>query len=225
MKLILDVFSDQSRHISRRCDTGWEYQAFRHWRWLQSYGLCKIQCVSDNAVRDFRNLGRRQNLEILGIPMSDNENNAVTESKVLTVLKKFDENISHDDIDISHRLGKSKTNKTPTIIVRFVSRRTRKNIYKERRILKSNAPGKPTSERAFINESLTKRNKHLFSLANEERKKINWKYTWTSNGRILLRQSNDSRVTAIRSEKDIEHIKNFMDNPRNTNYISAPQSI
>ena len=36
--------------------------------------------------------------------MSDNENNAETESKVLTVLKKIDENISHDDIDIAHRL-------------------------------------------------------------------------------------------------------------------------
>ena len=40
---------------------------------------------------------------------------------------------------------------------------------------------------------------------------------WTNNGRILLRQSNDSRVIAIRSEKDIEHIKNHMDNPRNPN--------
>ena len=107
--------------------------------------------------------------------MSDNESNAETESKVLTVLKKTDENISHDVIDIAHRLGKSKTNKTANIIVRFVSRRTRNNIYKERRKLKNNALGKPTSERVFINKDLTKRNKHLFSLANEERKKFNWK--------------------------------------------------
>jgi len=33
--------------------------------------------------------------------MSDNENNAETENKVLTGLKKIDENISHDDIDIA----------------------------------------------------------------------------------------------------------------------------
>ena len=31
-------------------------------------------------------------MEIQGIPMSDNENNAETESTVLTVLKKIDEN-------------------------------------------------------------------------------------------------------------------------------------
>ena len=39
----------------------------------------------------------------------------------------------------------------------------------------------------------------------------------TNNGRILFRQSNDSRVITIRSEKDIEHIKNPMDNPRHPN--------
>ena len=50
-----------------------------------------------------------------------------------------------------------------------------------------------------------------------KKEKFNWKYIWTNNGRILLRQSNDSRVIAIRSEKDIEHIKNPMDNPRNPN--------
>ena len=138
-------------------------------------------------------------MEIQGIPLSDNENNVETENKVLTVLKKIDENISHDDIDIAHRLGKSKTNKTHNIIVRFVSRRTRNNIYKERRKLKNNGPGKLTSERVFIKENLTKRNKHLYSLATTERKKFNWKYIWTNKGRILLRQSNDSRVIAIRS--------------------------
>ena len=68
-------------------------------------------------INDLEQYTRRQNLGIQGIPMSDNENNAETESKVLTVLKKIDENISHDDIDIAHRLGKSKTNKTPTSLL------------------------------------------------------------------------------------------------------------
>jgi len=25
-----DVFADQRRHISQKCDTGWEYRAFHH---------------------------------------------------------------------------------------------------------------------------------------------------------------------------------------------------
>ena len=39
-------------------------------------------------INDLEQYGRRQNLEIQGIPMSDNENNGDTESKVLPVLKK-----------------------------------------------------------------------------------------------------------------------------------------
>ena len=94
---------------------------------------------------------------IQGIPISHNKKNSKTESKVLTVLKKTDENISHHDIDIAHRLGESKTSKTPDIILRFVSGRTRNNIYKEKRKLKCYASGKHTSERVFINVNLTKR--------------------------------------------------------------------
>jgi len=38
--------------------------------------------------------------------MNDDESITKVESKVLTVLKKIDENISHQDIDVVHRLGK-----------------------------------------------------------------------------------------------------------------------
>jgi len=43
--------------------------------------------------------------------MSDNESIAEVESKVLTVLKKIDEDISHQDIGVVHRLGKLKKTK------------------------------------------------------------------------------------------------------------------
>jgi len=46
--------------------------------------------------------------------MSDNESIAEVESKVLTVLKEIDKDISHQDIGVVHRLGKLKKNKTPT---------------------------------------------------------------------------------------------------------------
>jgi len=60
----------------------------------------------DSNFNDLEQYGRRQNLEIHGIHMNDDESIAELESKVLTVLKKIDENISHQDIDVVHRLGK-----------------------------------------------------------------------------------------------------------------------
>jgi len=50
--------------------------------------------------------------------------------------------------------------------------------------LKHNASGKPTYERAFITENLTQRNKHLFSLSNEENN-FDWKYIWTNKEEFI----------------------------------------
>jgi len=43
-------------------------------------------------------------------------------------------------------------------------------------------------------KTLPKKNKQLFYLANDKRKRFGWKYIWTNNGRIHLRQTNDSKV-------------------------------
>jgi len=64
----------------------------------------------DSNFNDLDQYGRRQNLEIHGIHMSDDESTAEVESEFLTELKKIDENISHQDIDVAHRLGKLKIN-------------------------------------------------------------------------------------------------------------------
>ena len=56
----------------------------------------------DSNFNDLEQYGRRQNLEIHGIQMSDDESIAEAESKVLTVLRKIDENISRQDIDVVH---------------------------------------------------------------------------------------------------------------------------
>jgi len=44
-------------------------------------------------------------------------------------------------------------------------------------------------------------------LANNKRKRFGWKYIWINNGRIHLRQNNDSKAITIRHEKDLEQIE------------------
>ena len=56
-------------------------------------------------------------MEIHGIHMNDDESIAKVESTVLTVLKKIDEYISHQDIDVVHRLSKLKKTKPPTSLL------------------------------------------------------------------------------------------------------------
>jgi len=74
---------------------------------------------------------------MVGIPVPDNETNAEVEDKVLQVLKKLDTTFTKDAIDVVKRLrGKPKTDqnkKYPCIIVRFIARKTRNNIYSSRK--------------------------------------------------------------------------------------------
>ena len=81
----------------------------------------------DSQLNELEQYGRRQNLEIHGIPMPDNETNADVEEKVLQVFKEIDTTITKRAIDIAHRLrGKPKTDqnkKCPSIMVRFIARK------------------------------------------------------------------------------------------------------
>ena len=104
--------------------------------------------------------------------------------------------------------GKPKTDqnkKCPSIIVRFIARKTR-NMYSSRKKLKSAEFYDPRIDRVFINENLTSRKKHLLAQANQKRKDLHWKCLWTNNGRIHLRNENDPVIT-IQTEDDLHRIK------------------
>jgi len=165
----------------------------------------------DSQLNELERYGRRQNLKIHGISMPDNETNAEVEDKVLQVLTKIDITITKDAIDVVHRLTeKPKTDqnkKCPSIIVRFIARKTRNNIYSSRKTLKSAEFDEPRIDRVFINENLTSRKKHLLAQANQKRKDLHWKYLWTNNGRIHLRKNENDAVITIQTEDDLYRIK------------------
>ncbi|KAL4702157.1 hypothetical protein ACJJTC_015001 [Scirpophaga incertulas] len=60
--------------------------------------------------------------------------------------------------------------------------------------------------RIFINERLTRHNRQLFHLACEECRRLQWKYTWTRRGRILVRKAEGSSVYQLRSKSDVERV-------------------
>ena len=115
-----------------------------------------------NAIEQY---GRRQNLEIAGIRLKHGEN---TNNIVAEVAKIVDVDLAPDKISTSHRLSaKPKTsgnndNKPtaqPPIIVRFVSRGIRNNIYGKRQLLRKTDWTEFSvngSQNIYINENLTR---------------------------------------------------------------------
>ena len=108
--------------------------------------------------------------------MPDNETNAEVEDKVLQVLEKFDTTITKDAIDVVHRLrGKPKTDqnkKCPSIIVRFIARKSRNNIYSSRKELKFAEFDDPPIDRVFVNKNLASRKKTLICSSQSKKKRF-----------------------------------------------------
>ncbi|CAG5054408.1 unnamed protein product [Parnassius apollo] len=100
--------------------------------------------------------------------------------------------------------------RTRIIAVRFARRATRDEWLRAARVRRNlstkdiDVTGKPSS--IYINERLTRANRHLFFLARQEGKKRDWKYVWSKDGRILVRKDSGERAFHIRSEKGLSKI-------------------
>ena len=110
--------------------------------------------IENNNVDQY---SRRNKVEILGIPQSVSDNQL--EEKVVNILKAIDANITLNEIEACHRLGKKKKN----VIVRVINRKHYSKTLQNKEKLNSidkNAIGIPNAY-LFISESLTPLNSSL----------------------------------------------------------------
>ena len=117
-----------------------------------------------------------------------------------------------DDISTSHRLpimnhGRVASSRTP-ITVKFVRRDVRAKFFKAKKQLFAVSSrdlgfSQVTEQKIFIAESLTQRNKKLFADCLKDKYDLNFKYIWTSLGKIMLRKNNDSPARLISRDRDL----------------------
>ena len=105
--------------------------------------------------------GRRNNLEITGIP--DDVSEKYLEEKVIQVLSEIQVNVSSSDIEACNRIGKSKNSSKKTI-VRFVNRKYAKKALINRKGLMNICKfslSMSSSDNIYINENLTPMNNKI----------------------------------------------------------------
>ena len=148
-------------------------------------------------------------MELQGVPEMPNEDVTLT---TLELANSLGVKLEEEDVTIAHRLpkkervGKTRSSndskKHSTIIVRFVSRTKRNEIYASRFKAKTiEAFPVDKMEHLFINENLTQRRKLLFWLTKQKAKKLNYKFIWTSNGQIYVRETEDSVYSLLTLKK------------------------
>lgn len=141
---------------------------------------------------------RRDCLEISGIPKTSDEDAKKLISEIGTITGV---NIKEDDISIAHRLPDRKNSKD-RLIVKFVKRETKDNLYSARskliqqstRNLPSRKEAHTKPSRIYINESLTGYRKKLLGKINTFKKEHGYKFLWTANGKIYLKKDVTSQT-------------------------------
>ncbi|XP_068690020.1 uncharacterized protein [Montipora foliosa] len=148
---------------------------------------------------------RRDCLEINGVPISsyENPNQFVKEVGLLAGVEIDDRHIA-----AAHKLPDSKNVKN-RLIVKFIQRDKREELYKHRKnLVGKNISHLPSVEdgngKIFINESLTSYRKRLFGRIREYKRNNNLKYLWTSNGKIMLKVNDMSPTQAFVTHEQFE---------------------
>ena len=124
---------------------------------------------------------RRNCLLVHGIADINDEN---TDDLVLkTINEKLDIDITENEIDRSHRIGKKKDGQRPRpIIVKLRRYNTRKKVSASKRKLKGTG--------VSIAESLSVKRMEQLNKAREEHSFTN---VWTTDGRILFKRPNENK--------------------------------
>ena len=166
----------------------------------------------DGAIDEVQQYSRRDCLEITGIPILPEENPKQLIKEIGTLI---DVNVEDANLAAAHRLPDTK-NVKHRLIVKFVHRDKREEMYKKRRnLIGKNISNLPSVQAAMglaatsnnkihINESLTGYRKQLFGRINDFKRKNNYKYLWTANGKIMLKAHDSSETKSFVTHEEFE---------------------
>ena len=120
---------------------------------------------------------RRENLRVFGVPVTADERPHETEQKAIEMMKKTGVTITKDDIADCHRVGRFHDGSRP-IIVRFVNRRKRTEVMRNKKALRD----KDECKKVYLNDDLTSLRARLLKYVKDLPKVDK---AWTIGGRIF----------------------------------------
>lgn len=168
-------------------------------------GLADANKQLQQTIDNLEQYGRRNCLLLHGIPEPINseesavkKSNEDTDKIAIDILNsKLGININKQDIDRSHRLGRSgKRGKPRPIIIKFVAYNKRSEVFRSKKQLKGTG--------ITITESLTQKKQELLQTAKMNQKV---KSVWTLDGRIICLLYDDKTKVVIETADDLGSLK------------------
>lgn len=185
---------------------------------------CEISNLQETVARLHTELEKRNqellanDLEIAGFPESHNENATLV---LLAIAKKLGVPLEDRDVVSAHRVGAwsccrgASVARPRPVAVRLARRATRDELLQAARVRRHlipsdmglpvpDSPGPP--RHFYLNERLSRHNRHIFQKSREAAKHAGWRYVWTREGHIFARQEHGKARYRLGSEADLVRV-------------------
>ncbi|XP_072937848.1 uncharacterized protein [Epargyreus clarus] len=170
----------------------------------------------EEKVEELQRENRKASIEIKNVPKIHNESKEDLIKLFLTLCNNIGCDIEKKDIrDIYRVHRKNDTNKTHLITeisstmlkTEFLKQAKNYNIkYKEKLCAKHLGITKNEYEPIYVSEQLTAKGARLYFLARDLAKSQDYKFCWTSYGKICVRKNENSPIIVIKNESHVNSL-------------------
>lgn len=165
--------------------------------------------VLKDRVRACEQYSRRANVEISGLPVTQNED---VFNIVKDVAAAVGVEILATDISTAHRVPSFTKGRTPSLIVNFTRRSARDCLIRKFKEKKDGITARdvnPTflQHKVYINEHLSPDNKVFLAKLKSKCRDIGFAYAWSRDGKFFVRKSQGERYKRVDTYEDLEKLK------------------
>ncbi|CAG4959175.1 unnamed protein product [Colias eurytheme] len=174
----------------------------------------------EEKVEDLQRDNLKRNIEFKNVPALTNETKEDLINMTLQLSKNIDCKIEKSDIKDIYRVRSNNRNNdsnknsriiielTSTMLKRDVLRMTKSFNIRNKSKLQAKHLGFTSNEDTpiFVTEHLTPKGARLFFLARDLTKSKNFKFCWTSFGRVFVRKDETSPIIVIKNESQVHHL-------------------
>ncbi|XP_028166566.1 uncharacterized protein LOC114357242 [Ostrinia furnacalis] len=173
----------------------------------------------NNKIENLECINKKTSVEIRNVP---NSKKRESKSTLFDMIQHLQTGISLEDEycgqirDVYRTNYKSQSN-VSTVVIEFMTTLAKEKFISKTKLF-SNSKGDQTNSKLmgldgastpiYISEHLSPRTRKLFYLAREFAKQNEYKYCWTSGGKVFLRKSEGSQHLLVKDDNDLKSLKN-----------------
>lgn len=174
---------------------------------------CEYISILENRIEDIQRTDRKNSIELKNVPKAKTESKEDMVNMVVRLGKSVNCNIDSRDINDIFRVRGKKEGQNAPIIVELSSTILKTNVLQKSKSfnvrnkskLRAKHLGFTKDEETpiFVSEQLTVKGSRLYFLARDLAKSKNYKFCWTSYGRVYVREHENAPIIAISSENQV----------------------